>query len=164
MPSSPTVPPPWWPPLLRPEQRPALRVLASGSTVIPGTAELMSWRIGDHGFAMGLSPKVPAAVAAQLRPWLEDWLRERNLELGAIAAWALHPGGPRILQASADALGLAPEQIAESQGVLHEHGNMSSATILFILERLRRRGISGPWLALAFGPGLTVEAALLQHP
>jgi len=138
------------------------RVLASGSTVIPHTAELMSWTIGDHGFAMGLSPRVPAAVAAHLRPWLERWLQRRGLAIGAIGAWALHPGGPRILEASATALGLAPEQLAVSATVLREHGNMSSATILFILERLRRAAAPGPWLALAFGPGLTVEAALLD--
>lgn len=147
-----------------PLQRPGLRAVASGSTVIPDTAELMSWTIGDHGFAMGLSPQVPAAVARHLRPWLERWLRRHDLEIGAIGAWALHPGGPRILQASATALGLAPEQIAVSETVLREHGNMSSATILFILERLRRATAPGPWLALAFGPGLTVEAALLDTP
>ncbi|MCP9927500.1 type III polyketide synthase [Cyanobium sp. CH-040] len=140
------------------------RVLASGSTVIPGTAELMSWTIGDHGFAMGLSPRVPAAVAAHLRPWLERWLHGHGLEIGAIGAWALHPGGPRILQASATALDLAPEHIAVSATVLRDHGNMSSATILFILERLRRALAPGPWVALAFGPGLTVEAALLDTP
>jgi predicted naringenin-chalcone synthase len=139
-----------------------LRVLASGSTVIPATAELMSWRIGDHGFAMGLSPRVPAAVAAHLRPWLERWLRGQSLEIGAVGSWALHPGGPRILQACAAALNLVPEQIAVSEAVLREHGNMSSATILFILERLRRGAAPGPWLALAFGPGLAVEAALLD--
>ncbi|MGB5133701.1 MAG: type III polyketide synthase [Prochlorococcaceae cyanobacterium] len=139
-----------------------VKVLASGSTVIPHTAELMSWTIGDHGFAMGLSPRVPEAVAAHLRPWLERWLQRQGLAIDAIGAWALHPGGPRILQASAAALGLAPEQIAVSETVLREHGNMSSATILFILERLRRAAAPGPWLALAFGPGLTVEAALLD--
>ena len=147
-----------------PGQPAGLRALASGSTVIPDTAELMSWTIGDHGFAMGLSPQVPAAVAAHLRPWLEGWLGRQGLTIEAIGAWALHPGGPRILQASATALGLAPEQIAVSEAVLRQHGNMSSATILFILERLRRARTSGPWLALAFGPGLTVEAALLDTP
>jgi predicted naringenin-chalcone synthase len=145
-----------------PPPNPGLNLLASGSTVIPHTAELMHWQIGDHGFEMGLSPRVPEAVAGQLRPWLERWLQPRGLQLADIASWALHPGGPRILQACATALQLEPQQIAASQAVLKEHGNMSSATILFILDRLRRRAAPGPCLALAFGPGLCAEVALLD--
>jgi predicted naringenin-chalcone synthase len=140
----------------------SLQLLASGSTVIPNTADLMHWQIGDHGFEMGLSPRVPEAVAGQLRPWLEHWLQPRGHHLADIASWALHPGGPRILQACASALQLEPHQVAPSQAVLQEHGNMSSATILFILDRLRRAGAPGPCLALAFGPGLCAEAALLD--
>jgi predicted naringenin-chalcone synthase len=140
---------------------PGLHLLATGSTVIPHTANLMHWQIGDHGFEMGLSSRVPEAVAAQLSPWLEHWLHRSRLRLADIANWAVHPGGPRILQACAAALQLEPHQIAASQAVLQEHGNMSSATILFILDRLRRAAVPGPCLALAFGPGLCAEVALL---
>jgi len=142
---------------------PGLCLQASGSTVIPDSADLMHWQIGDHGFEMGLSPRVPEAVAGQLRPWLERWLQPRGLQLADIASWAMHPGGPRILQACAAALQLEPQQIATSQAVLQEHGNMSSATILFILDRLRREAAPGPCLALAFGPGLCAEVALLDQ-
>ena len=145
-----------------PQPGPGLNLLASGSTVIPDTESLMHWQIGDHGFEMGLSPRVPEAVAGQLRPWLERWLQPRGLHLADIATWAVHPGGPRILQACATALLLEPQQIAASQAVLQEHGNMSSATILFILDRLRRQATPGPGLALAFGPGLCAEVALLD--
>jgi predicted naringenin-chalcone synthase len=141
---------------------PGLHLLATGSTVIPDTADLMHWQIGDHGFEMGLSPRVPEAVAGQLRPWLEHWLHPRGHRLADIASWAVHPGGPRILQACAAALQLEPHQIAASEAVLQEHGNMSSATILFILDRLRRAAAPGPCLALAFGPGLCAEVALLN--
>jgi predicted naringenin-chalcone synthase len=79
-----------------------------------------------------------------------------------IASWAVHPGGPRILTATQSALGLSTDQLAVSAGVLAEFGNMSSPTILFILERIRRQGSKGPCIALAFGPGLVVEVALLQ--
>jgi predicted naringenin-chalcone synthase len=142
--------------------KPGLCLQASGSTVIPHTADLMYWQIGDHGFEMGLSPRVPEAVAGQLRPWLERWLQPRGLQLADITSWAMHPGGPRILQTCAAALQLEPQQIATSQAVLQEHGNMSSATILFILDRLRRAAAPGPCLALAFGPGLCAEVALLD--
>jgi predicted naringenin-chalcone synthase len=140
---------------------PGLTLVASGSTVIPHTAELMHWQIGDHGFEMGLSSRVPEAVAGQLRPWLERWLLPRGLELADIASWAMHPGGPRILQVCGAALGLERHQLGVSQAVLQEHGNMSSATVLFILDRLRRSAAPGPCLALAFGPGLCAEVALL---
>jgi predicted naringenin-chalcone synthase len=139
-------------------------LLASGSTVLPNTEELMYWQIGNHGFEMGLSPQVPEAVASQLKPWLERWLKSRGLSIAEIVSWAVHPGGPRLLQACANALELEPDQIAESQAVLREHGNMSSATILFIINRLRHLAVSGPCLALAFGPGLSVEVALLLMP
>jgi predicted naringenin-chalcone synthase len=141
---------------------PGLHLLSTGSTVIPDTADLMHWQIGDHGFEMGLSPRVPEAVAGQLRPWLERWLQPKELRLADIASWAVHPGGPRILQACAVALQLEPHQIVASEAVLQEHGNMSSATILFILDRLRRAAAPGPCLALAFGPGLCAEVALLN--
>ena len=141
---------------------PAWVLKANGSTVIPGSAELMHWRIADHGFSMGLSPQVPQTVARALRPWLDDWLRGLDLSPASIRSWALHPGGPRILSACGDVLGLSPDQLQTSRAVLHDHGNMSSATVLFILQRLRRSASPGPCLALAFGPGLSAEAALFQ--
>ena len=134
----------------------------SGSMVIPDSADLMHWEIGDHGFSMGLSPLVPATVGAALFPWLQDWLQTRDVDLSEIRSWAVHPGGPKILSTCAEALGLDPELLDDSRVVLQDHGNMSSATILFILERLRRRSVAGPCLALAFGPGLSAELALLD--
>ena len=138
------------------------RLVASGSLLVPASAEAMSWTIEDHGFVMGLSPQVPALIAAHLRPWLEGWLAEHQLTLAAIGSWAVHPGGPRILSAVTEALELDPALIEPSRSVLRDCGNMSSPTLLFILERLRRSGEPGPCLAMAFGPGLSVEVALLE--
>ncbi|WP_233130248.1 hypothetical protein [Synechococcus sp. 1G10] len=121
----------------------------------------MSWTIADHGFEMTLSAKVPETIADHLRPWLERWLSSRGESLASIGSWALHPGGPRDLAAVAAAAELDPSQIEPSAAVLRQFGNMSSATILFILERLHRGAAPRPWVALAFGPGLTVEASLL---
>jgi predicted naringenin-chalcone synthase len=138
--------------------------VASGSAVIGDSGDAMSWRIGDHGFRMTLSPRVPDLIGQHLRPWLEGWLARHRLDLAAIGSWAVHPGGPRILSAVGEALGLDPTALETSQHVLTDHGNMSSPTIIFILDRLSRSGCARPCLALAFGPGLTVEAALLGGP
>jgi predicted naringenin-chalcone synthase len=140
-----------------------LQLVASASTVLPGTEELMGWTIEDHGFSMVLSSQVPSRIATHLRPWLDHWLDCQDLALPEVETWAVHPGGPRILRAVLESAGLQPAQIDLSTEVLAQFGNMSSATILFILERLRSRAGSGPCLALGFGPGLTVEAALLTR-
>jgi prepilin-type processing-associated H-X9-DG protein len=138
------------------------RWLSSGSMVVPQTEDLMSWNIGDHGFQMTLSPRVPDVIQSSLRTWLEGWLAGEGTDLGQIAHWGIHPGGPRILQACVDALQLEPSAIQTSKDVLAEFGNMSSPTILFIVERLIRNKTPGPCVLLAFGPGLTIEAALVE--
>ena len=134
----------------------------SGSCLVPDSSEAMSWRIGDHGFQMTLSTQVPELIQTHLAPWLTAWLARHQLALSDVATWAVHPGGPRILSATAGALALPASALEISTAVLAQCGNMSSPTILFILERLRRLGASGPCVALAFGPGLVVEAALLR--
>lgn len=136
------------------------RVLGNGAWLLPECDDAMTWRIGDHGFIMTLSPRVPDLIAAHLRPALAGWLASLGLELDDVRTWAIHPGGPRILSAAAEALGLDSTATAVSKDVLAEHGNMSSPTILFILERLRRAQAPSPCVALAFGPGLSAEAVL----
>ncbi len=138
-----------------------LQLVASASTVLADTGHLMGWTIEDHGFSMLLSAQVPSRIATELGPWLEHWLAGLGLTMPELETWAVHPGGPRILAAVLKSAGLEPAQLALSTEVLRELGNMSSATILFILDRLRSTGGHGPCLALGFGPGLTVEAALL---
>ena len=122
----------------------------------------MSWRIFDHGFQMTLSPRVPEAIRESLRPWLSGWLAGQGLEIADIRGWAIHPGGPKILAACANALGLDDAMMSPSRQVLAEFGNMSSPTVLFILERIRKQADSRPGVMLAFGPGMTIEAALLR--
>ena len=141
----------------------SLALRRSGSMVIPNSADLMHWEIGDHGFAMGLSPLVPETVGAALLPWLRDWLKEQAIELEAVTSWAVHPGGPKILSTCSKVLSLESNRLRDSRAVLQDHGNMSSATILFILERLMRQERSGPCVALAFGPGLSAEVALFDR-
>ncbi|MFC1661923.1 type III polyketide synthase, partial [Gemmatimonadota bacterium] len=133
---------------------------ASGTCRLPDSDDAMSWRIGDHGFRMTLSPSVPDIIGAHLRGWIGEWLGAQGLGMADVSTWAVHPGGPRILKAVGEALDLLPDSQTVSRGVLSEFGNMSSATILFILDRLRRQNAPRPCVAVAFGPGLVVEAAL----
>jgi predicted naringenin-chalcone synthase len=139
---------------------PGWTLAASGSCLLPEGAGDMSWTIGDQGFRMTLSPRVPEIVARHLPAWLRAWLDGQGLAVGDIGSWALHPGGPRVLTAVEQALGLPRGAADVSRAVLAEHGNMSSPTVLFVLQRLRRAGAPRPALALSFGPGLVVEAAL----
>lgn len=131
------------------------------SVILPGTAEHMTWTIGDHGFEMRLSPAVPVELARHVPRWVRGWLGEIGLVVGDIASWAIHPGGPRVLSSVLEALGLDASAGGASRGVLAEHGNMSSATVLFIIERLLREGAGLPLAAMAFGPGLAGEGLLL---
>ena len=150
-----------------------LALAGTGACVIPNSADAMTWRIGDQGFEMTLSPRVPDYIVAHLPGWLDGWLWRHGLVRGDVAAWAVHPGGPRILSAFCDAMSLPADAVAVSRQVLSRFGNMSSPTILFILQRLFRGCEAsdavndnacpqGPIVALGFGPGLAVEATLLR--
>ena len=139
-----------------------MKLNASGSNVIPMTRDLMHWKVGNHGFSMGLSANVPDAIAKNLQPWIDRWLNTYHYSLSDIKHWAVHPGGPRILQACADALSLSSHLMNDSRDIMSEYGNMSSATVLFVLDRMRLRCHKGPCVALAFGPGLSAEIALFE--
>ena len=138
------------------------RLVASGSALVPGTKDAMTWKIGDRSFEMTLSPKVAGYIGENLREWLEGWLGGHGLAVSDVASWAVHPGGPRILDAVEEALGLPRTATSDSREVLANFGNMSSPTVLFILDRLRGRRAPRPCVSLGFGPGLAIEVALFQ--
>ena len=132
------------------------------SCVIPDTADMMTWRIGDNGFEMSLSPEVPGVITRMLPGVLREFLERHELTLSDINSWAIHPGGPRILAATAEAACLSEAQMNPSFSILHRCGNMSSPTVLFILKELQSQNASLPCVMLGFGPGLNVEIALLR--
>ena len=138
------------------------RHVASGSCLIPNSKDALQHVVSDHGFEVILSARLPDLIQENLRPWLEGWLRQHGLTVDQVQSWAIHPGGPRVLNAVEGALGLPSSATAVSREVLGEFGNMSSVTVLFILERLRRADAPRPCVALAFGPGLMAEAALFE--
>jgi len=136
------------------------RLASNGARRFPDSERAMSWFIRDHGFEMVLSPRVPGLVQRHLGEWLESWLGGRGLAASDVASWAVHPGGPRVLAGVQEALGLGPDAVDVSRSILASRGNMSSATVLFILDELIRRGAPRPCVALGFGPGLAAEGAL----
>ncbi|MDB5096223.1 MAG: chalcone and stilbene synthase domain protein [Cyanobacteria bacterium RYN_339] len=125
------------------------------------TAEHMSFKLTDHGFKMHLSSYVPKILEANVEGLLDRLLAPHGLTHADIAQWAIHPGGRKILDHVQARLGLTDAQVAASRRVLKEHGNMSSPTVLFVLDELQPE--PGEWgVMMAFGPGLTLEAALLR--
>lgn len=141
---------------------PLPQIVATGSKLIADSEDAMSWKIGDYGFEMTLSAEVPGIIESQLSPFLTQWLARQNLTLGDIAGWAVHPGGPRILRSVQTALQLADDDLAASRAVLANHGNMSSPTMVFILNEFAKANAPRPWLMLGFGPGLEVEVAIIR--
>jgi predicted naringenin-chalcone synthase len=129
--------------------------------LIPKGASDMAWQIGDWGFEMRLSSYVPRLLADDMERLAGQALAHYGLPAAEVAHWAVHPGGKRILDAVSQALALPRQALQASWGVLENYGNMSSATILFVLKALQERESHGPCLAMAFGPGLTLETARL---
>jgi predicted naringenin-chalcone synthase len=123
------------------------------------TADHMTWDVTDLGFRMGLSPRVPDVLGRHVGDVVDELLAQAGLRVEDVAGWAVHPGGPRILDVVRDELGLSEEQMGASRRVLTEHGNCSSATVLLVLEELA--DVDGPVVAMAFGPGLTLYTTLL---
>lgn len=141
----------------------SLALIDQASAVLPGTRDAMTWSITDHGFRMTLSNRVPDLIRDELRPVVDDLLARHGLDVDRVDHWAIHPGGPQIIAAAGDALGLTDAQLAASRGVLRDVGNLSSPTILVLLDRLASTARPDEHgVALAFGPGLTIEAALLR--
>ena len=161
--------------------RRGLELLASATTLTRNGKADMAWTIGDHGFEMVLTSYVPRVLEAEAEEAVAPLLRAGGVTLADVDAWALHPGGRAILDKVESALGLSPAALVASRAVLAQAGNMSSASVLFVLQRLLGDGCeeldprAGPAgdgapapppgavvAALAFGPGLTVDSALLR--
>lgn len=133
---------------------------------VEDTPELMNWTVGDTGFLMNLSPKIPDILAAHLPDYVETFLGKHDLEIADLDFWAIHPGGRRIIEKIQSVFNLSDRLVADSYGVLRDHGNMSSPTILFILKRIMESQLpnqsTNKGLALAFGPGLSIEGCLFS--
>jgi predicted naringenin-chalcone synthase len=144
---------------------PGLDVLGFTARTLSDAAELMTWDVTDLGFRMGLSPRVPRVLAGHVVDAVDELCARHGLSRDAVQHWVVHPGGPRIIDVVADQLDIDEQAVAASRATLADHGNCSSATVLLILDRLRRSGAvqaGDHVIALAFGPGLTLYATLLR--
>jgi predicted naringenin-chalcone synthase len=159
----------------------ALRVLALHESVANGSEDAMKWLLGDHGMRMTLSRDIPQSVGRSIRPFVIELVRRAGLDFSRErprCLFAIHPGGPRIIDGVRDALELDEHQVRTSRDVLRKFGNMSSATLPHIWSALLDEGGQGDGdgqgdgqgggdgtliVSVAFGPGLTLAGALLRR-
>ncbi|MBM7865264.1 type III polyketide synthase [Heliobacterium gestii] len=155
------------------QRAPALspEVIAAQTTRWPETLDIMGWEVQDEGLKVIFSRDIPAFVQRHIPPAVDAFLREQGLERVHIDGLIAHPGGAKVISAYEECLGLSPEQTRLSRQVLREYGNMSSATILFVLEKAMdeatrangdRDGHNHYALMTALGPGFCSELVLLQ--
>ena len=151
-----------------PGQRPGLKVLRYAECVMPDSLGAMTWRPIANRFEMTLSADVPRMIAAHTAGFIAELLRDAGLDLESDRAnilWVIHPGGPAIVDWVGACLGLTQDQIALSKDVLREGGNMSSATVPHIWDRILQDPQvkpDTPVLSIAFGPGLTAAAMVAR--
>jgi alkylresorcinol/alkylpyrone synthase len=141
------------------------RIVATRSVLYPDTERIMGWDVVDSGFKVVLSAKVPQLVREFIRRDVDDFLAQQGLSRGDVKHWVAHTGGPKVLQAFEDALELVPDMLARSWASLREVGNLSSASVLFVLGDMLEAGTARPgdWgVMMAMGPGFCAELVLLR--
>ena len=138
------------------------RIATTASRLIPDSNRAMGWEVGNHGFEMTLAAEVPDLIAAALGDWVDEVLDAHDLRREDIGGWAIHPGGPRVIDAVTGGLEIPPDAAVASREILRTRGNMSSATLLHIIERFELQNVPRPWVGLAFGPGLAGEMVLID--
>lgn len=144
------------------------KLLSLYEELIPDTADAMEWMVSDWGMKMTLSKDVPNMVGAKVRDFAFKWLNNHNYDVGYIlknAVFAVHPGGPKIIDQVKEKMELREDQVAASRELLRERGNMSSATLPHLWEKILNddKVLSGtPIISFAFGPGLTICAGYME--
>ena len=136
-------------------------VIAAGEHTWPQTLDIMGWEVAEDGLKPVFSRDIPRLVAKQLGAAARDFLGGHGLRLAEIDRFVCHPGGPKVIDALEHAFGLGPGVLSDARGVLRDYGNMSAASVLFVLERALER----PWeraLMTALGPGFTAGFAVLS--
>lgn len=142
-----------------------LQFVGSHSTLFPNSEHVMGWDVVDTGLSVIFAPEIPARIARDMQPVVTDFLCEHQLERRDLSHYVLHPGGARVIESYQQAFGLDDAALQTSSDVLRECGNMSSPTVLFVLERALASGCirSNDYVLMgALGPGFSSELALLK--
>lgn len=147
------------------DRKPALKIEKSYCDLIPEAEKEMAWTIGDFGFEMKLSAYVPFAIKSGIKKLTESLMASNKIARNDIGYFAIHPGGKKILEAIETELGMKKEDNEFAYSVLKQYGNMSSPTVLFVLQKvfgqLGARDHDKKILSFGFGPGLTLESLIL---
>jgi alkylresorcinol/alkylpyrone synthase len=146
-------------------EQPGPEIVATRSAFYPDTEDVMGWKISEKGFEIVLSPEVPRVILEHLGHDVDTLLDEHGLERKDIGAWIMHTGGPRVMEAMQESLGLDASDLATSWECLRRTGNLSSASVLCVLEQfmIKKRPEPGTWSILAaMGPGFCSELVLLR--
>ncbi len=133
-----------------------------GEYTWPNTLEVMGWRVEEDGFGVLFSRDIPAIVRARYGKAVDAFLARQGLGRKDLAGTLCHPGGAKVLDAMEEAFGLAPGTMTHARAVLRDYGNMSGATVLFVLERALQGGLRGRHLMSSLGPGFSAGFLLLE--
>jgi alkylresorcinol/alkylpyrone synthase len=143
----------------------APRVVDARGRLYPGTAGHLGWDVRDGGFGIVLSPELPGLLRAHLAGDVKALLDPQGLDVADVGTWVVHAGGPKVIDAVRDALGLADDAVARSWVTLAAQGNLSSSSVLHVLAATLADGAPAPgeWaVVMAFGPGVATELVLLR--
>jgi alkylresorcinol/alkylpyrone synthase len=138
------------------------RVAASAEHIWPDTLDIMGWDIGEEGLGVIFAQAIPAFAGAHLAEAFAGIFARWGMRNADFADHVLHPGGAKVIVALEETLGLASGQLQRERDILRDFGNMSAPTVLFVLERALRKGLRGPALLAALGPGFTLNCVLLE--
>ncbi|HEX6980184.1 MAG TPA: 3-oxoacyl-[acyl-carrier-protein] synthase III C-terminal domain-containing protein [Alphaproteobacteria bacterium] len=141
-----------------------LAVTGSGEYTWPGSLDVMGWRVQDDGLGVLFSRDIPTLVRTQFREAADKFLGKHGLTVGDIEAFVCHPGGAKVIDALEEAFALAPGTLAKARSILRDYGNMSAATVMFVLERMLAEAAGGErrYLMTALGPGFTAAFVTLE--
>lgn len=147
-----------------PTEKPIPSILATGSKWMPDSENVMGWNIKNNGLHVVFQKSIPSIITHWLGPFIEQFLAEQQLHSEQLDHFIAHPGGKKVLKAYEDALYLAERKTDISREILRNYGNMSSPTVLYVLERfmLEESTVNDIGLLVALGPGFCAETVLLK--